>query len=393
MKKCQNYAKNKSRSMKIAFLSHLDMNLYLFRLPIMIELVSKGHQVFAICPKGEKFEKFKEHGITAISYEISRKSLNPFKELKTIRRVYKTIKPLNLDILHNFTAKPNIYGSIAGHLAKVPKIFNSVTGMGSFYIQNTKKAIIIRGVMEKLYKESNKRVNGVVFQNSDDMNYFIDKKLLSKEKAILIKSSGIDSTIYDINKINKNEINVLKEELNIENSLVVLMVARAIWDKGIKEYFDAGRILHKQYPYVKFLYVGDTDEGNLSCANRAFLTSSNVTWLGHRNDILQLTAISDIYVLPSYREGVPRTLLEAASMSKPIVTTDAIGCREVVDNDYNGFLVKLKDAHSLAEGIEKLILDESLRNRMGKNGRIKVIEEFDVKIVVKKYMEVYEKII
>ncbi|WP_419765613.1 MAG: glycosyltransferase family 4 protein [Arcobacter sp.] len=379
------------KSMRVAFLSHIDINLYLFRLPIMIELVNKGYEVFAICPKGEKFYEFKKYGITAISYKISRKSLNPFKELKTIRNIYKTIKPLNLDILHSFTAKPNIYGSIAGHFAKVPKILNTVTGMGSFYIQNTKKAKTIRTVIEKLYKEANKKVNGVIFQNSDDMNYFIEKKLVSKKNAILIKSSGIDSLKYDIERVSKERVDDLKNKLDIGDSLVVLMVARAIWDKGIKEYYESANYLSQKYPNVKFLYVGDTDEGNLSCANKEFLISSNVIWLGHRNDILELTALCDIYVLPSYREGVPRTLLEAASMSKAIITTNAIGCREVVNNNFNGILVKVKDSNSLSLGIEKLILDEDLRHKMGKNGRIKVLNEFDVKIVVKEYMEVYEK--
>jgi len=359
----------------------------------MIELIKKGHTVYAICPKGEKFDLFEQHGVKAISYDISRKSLNVFKEVKTIQNIYKTIKPLNLDVLHNFTVKPNIYGSIAGRFAKVPKILNSVTGMGSFYIQNTKKALIVRSVIEFLYKMVNKFVSGVVFQNSDDMQYYINKNVVSKQKAILIKSSGIDSSIYDIEKVDKINIENLKIELGIKNQIVVLMVARAIWDKGIREYYEACKMLESKYKDVRFLYVGDTDEGNLSCANKEFLSSGNIQWLGQRNDILALTALSDIYVLPSYREGVPRTLLEAASMSKPIVTTNAIGCKEVVDDGINGFLVKVKDSKSLSLGIEKLILDENLRHTMGKNGRIKVLKEFDVNIVVNKYMDVYEKII
>jgi len=378
-------------SMKIAFLSHLDLNLYIFRLPIMTELIKQGHTVYAICPRGEKFNEFEQYGIKALDYKISRKSLNPFKELKTIRNIYHVIKPLNLDVLHNFTVKPNIYGSIAGRLSKIKMIINSVTGMGSFFIQENKKAKAVRVVIEKLYKEANKKASFVIFQNSDDMKYFIDKSLVQKNQAVLIKSSGIDSEVFDINKSDTTKLEQLKNELNIKNELVVLMVARAIWDKGVKEYYEAARILSKTYTNVKFIYVGDTDEGNHSCANRAFLTSSNVLWLGHRDDILELTAISDIYVLPSYREGVPRTLLEAAVMSKPIVTTDAIGCREVVDDGYNGLLVKVKDSKALAIGIEKLIQDADLRETMGENGRIKVLKEFDVKIVVQKYMEVYEK--
>ncbi len=379
--------------MKIAFLSHLDLNLYLFRLPIMIELVKKGHIVYAICPRGEKFDLFEQHGIKAIEYKILRKSLNPFKELKTIRNIYRVIKPLKLDILHNFTVKPNIYGSIAGHLAKVQMVVNSVTGMGSFFIQESSKAKIVRGVIEKLYKEANKKASYVIFQNSDDMDYFVKRALLKPEQAILIKSSGIDSERFDINNVEHSSVTALKEELDIKDEVVVLMVARAIWDKGVREYYEAAEMLGKTYKGVKFLYVGDTDEGNHSCAAKEFLSSSNVQWLGHRDDIVELTALSDIYVLPSYREGVPRTLLEAAAMSKPIVTTDAIGCKEVVDDGYNGFLVKVKDSFSLSNGIEKLLDDEDLRDTMGRNGRIKVLKEFDVKIVVQKYMEVYEKIV
>ena len=375
---------NKHSMPKIAFLSHLDLNLYLFRLPIMIELVKQGYVVYAICPRGEKFDEFEQYGIKALSYKIERKSLNPFKELKTIRNIYKVIKPLKLDILQNFTAKPNIYGSVSGHLAKVPMIVNAVTGLGSFYISKTKKAKAIKIVMEKLYKESNKKSSFVIFQNNDDMNYFIEKKLVSKEKAVLIKSSGIDTNKF-ISKLDKNMPN------NDNISIKVMMVARAIWHKGIKEYYNAAEILKNAN--IEFILIGDTDPGNLSCANEDYLNSGSVKWLGHRDDIKEQIEKCDIFVLPSYREGVPRTLLEATSMSKPIVTTDTVGCREVVDDGANGFLVPVKNSVILAEKIKQLSDDENLRDTMGKNGRIKALKEFDIGIVVKKYLEVYEKII
>jgi N,N'-diacetylbacillosaminyl-diphospho-undecaprenol alpha-1,3-N-acetylgalactosaminyltransferase len=344
----------------------------------MIELVKKGHKVYAICPKGEKFDQFEKYGIEAISYDIQRKSLNPFKELKTIRNIYQVLKPLNLDILQNFTAKPNIYGSIAGHLAKIPMIVNAVTGLGSFYISESKKAKAVKAVMEKLYKESNKKATYVIFQNSDDMKYFIDKQLVSKEKAVLIKSSGIDTNKF---QPTKNNINNQK--------IKVLMIARAIWHKGIKEYYDAAKLLENEN--IEFILIGDTDSGNMSCANEEYLNSGNVTWLGHRDDIKEQIESCDIFVLPSYREGVPRTLLEASSMAKPIVTTDTVGCKEVVDDGYNGFLVPLKDHKILAKKILELSNDAILRDTMGKNGRIKAINEFDVDVVVRKYLEVYDK--
>jgi N,N'-diacetylbacillosaminyl-diphospho-undecaprenol alpha-1,3-N-acetylgalactosaminyltransferase len=362
---------------KIAFLSHFDGNLYLFRLPIMIALVNRGYKVYAICPRGDKFDLFKEYNIEAIDYKIQRQSLNPFKEIKTIRNIYKVIKPLKLDILQNFTVKPNIYGSIAGHLAKVPIIINSVTGLGSFYISNDKKSKTIKKVLNTLYKESNKKASYCIFQNSDDMNYFIKNNLVPKEKAVLIKSSGIDTKLFQ-----STDINSQNENIN------VLMIARAIWHKGIREYYEAAQILKDTN--IKFTLIGDTDDGNPSCANKEFLENKNVNWLGHRDDIKEQIDKCNIFVLPSYREGVPRTLLEAASMSKPIVTTNTVGCKEVVDDNINGFLVPVKDSVQLAEKIELLANDYGLRETFGKASRKKAIEEFDVQIVVNKHLGIYD---
>lgn len=369
------------KNKKIAFLSHLDLNLYLFRLPIMISLVKKGYTVYAICPKGDKFELFEQYGIKAIEYKIERKSLNPFKELKTIRNIYHVIKPLHLDILQNFTAKPNIYGSIAGHLAKVPLIVNAVTGLGSYYLDKSKKAIAVKKVMEKLYKESNKKAHYCIFQNSDDMNYFIDKKLVAKEKAVLIKSSGIDTEAFS-HTFPQSPIT------NNQSPLTVLMIARAIWHKGIKEYYEAANILKDEN--VEFILIGDTDEGNISCASKEFLNSGDLKWLGHKDDIKEQIEKCDIFVLPSYREGVPRTLLEASSMAKPIVTTNTVGCREVVEDGYNGFLVPIKDSKALAQKIKILIENETMRYEFGKASRKKAIEEFDVKVVVEQYLRLYD---
>ena len=371
----------KESVMKIAFLSHLDLNLFLFRLPIMIELVKQGHTVYAICPRGDKFDEFKKYGIDAIDYKVERKSLNPLKEIGTIRNIYRVIKPLNLDILQNFTAKPNIYGSIAGDKAKIPLIINAVTGLGSFYISKSKKAKLIKSVMEILYKHSNKKAHKVIFQNSDDMRYFVERDLVAKDKTVLIKSSGIDTEEFKPKE-------VLKTDVEKEN-ITVLMIARAIWHKGIKEYYEAAGLLKDRG--IKFLLIGDTDNGNPSCADESFLKNGNVTWLGHRDDIKEQISKCDIFVLPSYREGVPRTLLEAASMAKAIVTTDTVGCREVVDDGVNGFLVPLKDSKTLAQRISILVEDKDLRDAMGKNGRIKALNEFDVNVVVKQYLEVYEE--
>lgn len=365
-----------NNSKKIGFLSHLDLNLYLFRLPIMIELVNRGYSVYAICPKGEKFHLFEKYGIKAISYDINRKSLNPFKEIKTIQNIYKVIKPLNLDILQNFTAKPNIYGSIVGSLSNIPMVINTITGLGSFFISKSIKSIIVRKILEQLYRFSNKKASYVIFQNNDDMQLFIEKKLVKKEKAILIKSSGIDTSFFKPSNIAVNK------------NIKVLMIARAIWHKGVKEYYEAAKILENKN--IDFIYVGATDEENISCASKEFLKTGNVTWLGQRDDIKEIIETCDIFILPSYREGIPRTLLEASSMGKPIITTNAVGCKEVVDDGYNGFLVPIKDSNTLAKKIEILANDSSLRKYMGENARKKALNEFDINIVVKKHIKLYE---
>jgi len=377
--------------MTIAFLSHLDLNLYLFRLPIMKKLVEDGHKVYAVCPRGDKFNLFKKDGIEAISYNIERSSLNPLKELKAIFNIYRAIKPLELDILHTFTAKPNIYGTLAGKMAKVPTIINLVEGLGSFYIEDSLKNIVVRNVIEKLYKLVFLMSDRVVFVNSDDPAYLANRGVIKKYQIQVIKSVGIDTKEFNPLAVDKERILKLRETLNVQDKIVILMVARAIWHKGIREYYESASIL-SNYQNVQFILVGDIDKGNHSSANEAFLKNGEVLWLGHRDDILELTAMSDIYVLPSYREGVPRTLLEAISMSKPIVTTNTVGCREVVKDAYNGFLVPIRNSKALADKIEILIKDKDKRKIMGGNGRIRAINEFDVVQVLKQYIALYQEL-
>lgn len=374
--------------MRVGFLSHLDMNLFLFRLPIMKELVKKGHRVFAITPKGDYFEKFAEFGVEAIEYKIDRGSLNPLSELKSIKNIYHSIRDLNLDILHSFTIKPNIYGLIASNFAKVPIKIATVTGLGSFYIDNSFKSKTIRAIIETLYRVTLKSANGVIFQNSDDLKYFSEKSIIEPERAFLVKSSGVDTKVFDRERF-KDRVDSIRESLGFESDdTVVLMIARAIVHKGIREYIEVAKELKSER--VKFLLVGEVDSGSrYSLTPEELESEESIIWLKERQDIDSLIAICDIFTLPSYREGVPRTLLEASAMSKPIVTTDAIGCREVVEDGLNGILVKIADSKSLKVAIVKLLEDRDLREKFGRNSRIKALKEFDVDIVVKRYLDIY----
>lgn len=371
-----------------AFLSHLDLNLYLFRLPIMQALVERGHEVWAVCPRGGVFERFAEHGIQAISYDIDRSSLNPLREFPVIFRLARVLRRIRPDILHTFTAKPNIYGTLAGRLAGVPVIYNLVEGLGSFYVDESLRSRTIRACMEALYRITGRLSDATIFVNQDDPKYFISRGLLAANKAQVILGVGVDTqyfhpALYDVS--------ALRHGLGLSaESTVVLMVARAIWHKGVGEFIAAAKLLRSQFSGAIFLLVGDVDSGNPSSVTRTFLQAQkDIRWLGHRDDIAALTALCDVYVLPSYREGVPRTLLEAASMAKPIVTTDTVGCREVVDNGVNGFLVPLRDGATLAQRIATLLDDAELRERMGQAGRKKAVRDFDVAHVVEQYLELY----
>jgi len=367
--------------MKIGFLSHLDWNLYLFRLPIMRKLREEGWQVYAIAPRGEYTKRFAEFGITHIDYAIDRSSLNPLKELQAIINIYRAIVPLDLDILHTFTVKPNIYGTIAGRWAKIPHILNLVEGLGSYYVEESFKASIVRGVMERLYKIAFSLSEKAVFVNSDDPRYMIQKRIIPPQKVAIIKSVGINTDMFDPSKVKRAPLRSDKP--------VVMMVGRAIWHKGVREFYEAARMLaHK----ATFVYVGGTYSDNPSAVPEDFLHKPYVTYLGHRDDIKELIAACDIFVLPSYREGLPRTLLEASALAKPLVATDTVGCKDVVQDGYNGFLVPVKDSETLAKKIEQLIDDPAKRQTFGQNARELVVKNFALPKVVDAYIRLYREV-
>ncbi len=384
---------------KIGFLSYADINLYLFRLPIMLKLKEQGWDVYAICPKGDVSEKFNDLGITHIDCRIQRKSLNPIIELYTIYELYRKLEPLKIDLLHTFIHKSNIYGTIAARLAKIPIIINLVEGLGSLYVEDNLKNKFLRKIVEILLSLAFRLSDKCIVINPDDMNYLISKRILPEEKGVLIKSVGVDSEEFNPQKVDSQRIKALRKELNLrDDQVIVLMLSRLIIHKGILEYFKSAEILKGKYrDNIEFLIAGDFDPGNPYNISREilqdFIERKIIKFLGWRNDIKELLAISDIFVLPSYREGIPRTLLEAGSMGKPIITTDAVGCREVVEDGKNGFLVPVKDHISLAKSIEILINNEDMRKAFGEYSREKIIREFEIEKVVEQYLKLYNDLL
>jgi N,N'-diacetylbacillosaminyl-diphospho-undecaprenol alpha-1,3-N-acetylgalactosaminyltransferase len=376
--------------LRIGFLSSLDLNLYLFRLDIMKRLLREGHEVIAIVPYGDHFDKIGEIGVKMVDYSLSRGSLSPISATSSILELSRILKSLNLDVLHTFTVKPNIFGTFAGKMAGVPKIVNLVEGLGSFYIDNSLKSKIVRRIIETSYKILFRFAKKVIFVNSDDPEYLESKGIIPKEKIHIIKSVGVDTDFYQMKNVSDEVQKNLRESLGIKNQKVIIMIARAILHKGTLDFYKSAEILKdKNY---KFLFVGGLDEGNKFGMSRDFMNSGNVQWLDFRNDIRELIAISDLVVLPSYREGVPRTLLEASSMGKPIIGTNVVGVREAVDNGENGFLIPIESPEILSEKISQILENRNLHKDMSERSRQKAVSEFDIKNIVQKYIDFYKKL-
>jgi N,N'-diacetylbacillosaminyl-diphospho-undecaprenol alpha-1,3-N-acetylgalactosaminyltransferase len=262
-------------------------------------------------------------------------------------------------------------------LAKVPRIINLVEGLGSFYLEEDLKSRLVRGIIEFLYARIFRLSDTVMFVNHDDPAYLISKKIVDPAKVFIIKGVGIDT----------DEWKPLPKE---DEWIRVTMIGRAIKHKGLYEFIEAAAILGEKYPEVSFQFIGSPDEGNPFSVTEEFMKSQpHLHYLGQQTNIRHILSQSAVFVLPSYREGLPRTSLEAASMGLPIVTTDAVGCRETVEDGVNGFLVPPKNAAALAEAIEKLISNPILREQMGRSGREKAIREFDVATIVDQHLEVY----
>jgi len=343
----------------------------------MLELKRLGHTPVAIAPEGEYLQKIRDAGVEVATYDIERKSLNPMKEMRAIQNIYETIKPLKLDILHTFTAKPNIYGTIAGRLAKVPRIVNLVEGLGSFYLENDIKSRLVRSLIETMYKKVFKLSNAVMFVNSDDPDYLQSKGIIDPSKIVKINGVGIDTTEWT-------------RKQGAREPLTVIMIARLIRHKGVLEYLRACQSLKAKYPTVRFVYVGGEDMGNPSGLKKEIFEGfGGVEYLGERSDIKELLEDSHIFVLPSYREGLPRTVLEAMSMEVAVVGADACGTRDVVRDGKTGLLVPTKDAKALEAAVEKLLTDEKLRKQLAKNGREACKKEYDIKPIVKEHLRVY----
>ena len=343
---------------------------------------NSGYKVSVVTRCRETAQQLDAHGLIFENIEFSRRGLNPIRELATVVRLRAILRRINPDIVHNIALKPVVLGSLAARLAGVRNVVNAPVGMGYVFTSHESKARILRPLVKRLIRNVLSRPNSkVIIENSDDYNNLISGRFAKRESISLVKGAGVDTAKFSYT-------------VESVEPVKVIMVARLLRDKGIQEFIDAAEIVKQSNSSVKFLLVGDVDDGNPTSLNTKQLVelknSQNVEWLGARLDIAELLAASHIACLPSYREGLPKSLIEAASVGRAIVATDVPGCREVVTHLINGLLVPPRDSEALAAALLVLINDPELRSKMGRENRSKAEREFANEIIIRQTQNVYD---
>lgn len=367
--------------MKILFVANTAWSIYNFRFGLISSLISKGYRICILAPQDDASMRLEKMGCEVYDLPMSAKGINPIEDLVLIVRMLKLYKTVNPDFIFHYTIKPNIYGSIAARILSLPSIAVT-TGLGYTFIKDN----WVSKIAKLLYKLSFVSPKEVWFLNEDDRKVFIEHNLVNAKHAILLHSEGVDTNFFHP-----------KNKSLDDGKIRFLLIARMLWDKGVGEFSAAAELIKSKYPNAVFQLLGATGVENPSVISLEQIQSwekvGHIEYLGTTADVRPIIADADCIVLPSfYREGVPRTLLEAASMGKPIITTDNVGCRDVVIDTETGFLCPVKDVDKLADCIEKVIqISADERLAMGRKGREFVIDCFDEKKIIEQYINTLSK--
>jgi len=366
---------------KIAMVVNEAWNMYNFRGGLIKKLMDRGHEVTVIAPKDEFTGKLEDMGVKVIDIEINSKGVNPVEDLKLIfdfRKIYRREK---FDEVFHYTVKPIIYGTIGARLARIKSV-GVTTGLGYAFINEN----LVSKIVKYLYKFSLLFTEDVWFLNNQDKKEFLERKIIPSRKAFVLPGEGID--LEEFRPLPKTRE---------DGKLVFLMVARALWDKGVREYFEAAREIRSKNKDVEFWFLGKIGVPNPAAVPKEFVdeyvNSGIINYLGVTDNVAEVVKNADCFVLPSYREGISRVIMEAASMEKPVVATDVPGCTELVDRGINGYLCDPRDSSSLTEAMENFLnLSQEEKKEMGRAGRRKMEAEFSLERVCRVYTEFLEKV-
>ena len=367
--------------MKILLTVNAAWNVWNFRRPLVAALLAEGHSVTVLAPEDDAVPSLLEMGCHFVPLAMDAKGLNPLEGVKLVQRFKQQFRVLQPDVVLSFTIKNNIFGALAARAVGVPFVPN-VTGLGTAFLSGG----LLQAVAEGLYRHAFKRLPVVFFQNADDRDLFVQRRLVRAGQARLLPGSGIDLQRF-----------AAAEMPPATSAPVFLMIARLLRDKGVLEFVEAARQVRAQYPQARFQLLGAVDAENRTAIDRAtvdgWVAEGVVEYLGTTEDVRPFIADASCVVLPSYREGAPRTLIEAAAMARPLIATDVPGCRAVVEDGVTGYLCQVRDAGSLATAVMRMLaLPHDARVAMGRAGRQKMQREFDEALVVAAYRDVIEAV-
>lgn len=380
-------------SPKVLLVANTSWYLHNFRLPLLQDLRAAGYQVEAVAPHDSYTHLLEAEGFTVHPWLVARRSINPLREahaLTDLLRIYGREQP---DLVHHFTIKACLYGTIAAKLAGVPRVMNAVTGLGHVFLGTRKRTRLLRRALKPLYRAvfSARRAT-VVFQNAADQEKLIQLGITDAARAQLIRGSGVDIAYFDPAALAE-----APPPGQFHLPLRLLFPSRLINEKGVRELLGACRGLWASGAQLELLVAGGLDNGNRSSLSPAELEQlrgePRIRCLGHVDDMRALYANSDLVVLPSWREGLSRALIEAAAMERPIITTDVPGCRDVIDHGSGGLLVPVKDAEALRLAISLLMQQPALARQFGQASRRKVVQEFAVGLVNERTVDTYRRLL
>lgn len=356
--------------MKFVLVSPKNRTVYNFRGDLIKEIQSIGYEVIVIGPNSDHMEEIDKLGVRFEEIPLKKTGINIFSDLKYMIRLYRFLKRERPNVILSYTIKPVIYSSIAGKLAKVKSINSLITGVGYAFTAQTFKARIIKVIASILYKIGLSSSDTVIFQNKDDMNEFINKKLVKKNKCFYVNGSGVNMKKF--------------KPIDYPKDITFFMLSRILKSKGVLEYLEAAKLVKEKHPNIQFMLLGALENMQDSLSTKElmpFVDQNIVKYFGETTDVSKYYAMSSVFVLPSYREGTPRTVLEAMSMSRPIITTNTPGCKGTVMEGVNGFLVPAKDSKLLAERMEWFIKNPNKISVMGKASYELCKQKFDVNLV------------
>lgn len=368
------------KNKKLALVANTAWCMFNFRYGLLSRLIHDGYQLTIVSAPDEFSDKLRAMGCEVIDVSIAAKGINPLQDLKLIHTLYRLYQKIAPDFIIHYTIKPNIYGSVAAKLAGIPSLAIT-TGLGYTFVNDN----LVAKVARSLYKLAFRFPKEVWFLNEDDRQVFLQHQLVSQDKAVLLHGEGVDLDHF-----------FPRAQPAADGRLRFLLIARMLWDKGVGEYVEAARIVRQQYPQAIFQLLGACGVANPSVIERSQIAKWEqeglVEYLGTTPDVRPVIANADCVVLPSYREGIPRTMIESAAMAKPLIVSDVPGCRDVVIPDQTGLLCPVKDATALADCCGKIInMNTQQLQEMGQAGHAFMAEKFDEQLVVAQYLKTLDK--